>query len=104
MGLAADYGALGDDQKALAELNGNVVTAQAALDAANAAVANENTRIGTDTGTVVADLQAEPYNGSAAIVDASQSPLVTITLLSVVPPTNPGGPSGLAAQTITVAS
>ncbi len=104
MGLAADYAKLPDDEVNLATLNGLVVTAQSNLDAANAAVANEKTQIGTDTATVVADLQAAPYNGSAAIVDTSQSPLITITLLTVVPPTTPGGASGLAAQTITVAS
>jgi hypothetical protein len=101
MGLLADYQALGADQLQLATLNGNVVTASAALDAANAAVTAQNTVDDTASALVVVDLQAAPYNGFAAIVASDGS---SITLLSVVPAVPPSTQAGLATQVIPIAN
>ena len=97
MGLLSDYQALGADQQQLAALQGNVTTATAALDAAEAAVQAEGTTITAATQQVLADLQAAPYNGYALVPGADAT---TFTLLSVAPTT----PPSLSAQTVTVAS
>jgi len=104
MGLLSDFQALSADQVKLATLNGNVVSAQQALSDAQAAVASETTTIGADTATVVADLQVAPYNGQSVVIDASQMPVVTVSLLTVVPPTTSGGQPGLSIQTVNVAA
>jgi hypothetical protein len=83
-------------------LNGNVAGAKTTLANAESAVTTFQGTISTATATVVADLQAEPYNGSALVPDpnSTANPPTDYLLLTLTSST----PPGLAQQAVPLAT
>ncbi|HLJ09453.1 MAG TPA: hypothetical protein VKX24_13030 [Acidimicrobiia bacterium] len=90
MGLAADFQALGADQKQQAVLNGNLAAAQAAVNAGNQTITTASQQVVTD----LQDTSTYP-SGTAYVADPA-STAGGILVLSLTP----NQPPGFSAQPV----